>query len=159
MKIYIGGHKGLLGKALFRELAKNKNYEIITRERSHLDLLENLNVQSNFIEASFKSNVKKFMSLGSRCTYPKFVPQPIKEEYLLTSALVRTNEVYFITKITGMKLCNAYDRASNTDYLCIIPTNLYGINDNYHLENAHDLPIFFRRFHKAKEVNLEEVMI
>jgi|ERR1035437_1297642 GDP-L-fucose synthase len=198
MKIYIAGHKGLVGNALFRELTKNKNYEIITRERSQLDLLdrqavfnfletqkpdwaflaaakvggiyanntypvefllENLNVQNNLIEASFKSNVKKLMFLGSSCIYPKLAPQPIKEEYLLTSALESTNEAYSVAKITGIKLCNAYNREYNTNYLCVMPTNLYGFNDNYHLENAHALPMLLRRFHEAKEANIEEVVV
>lgn len=198
MKIYIAGHKGLVGSALFRELSKNNQYEIITKDRKDLDLLdkqavfsffenekpdwvflaaakvggiyanntypvefllENLTVQNNLIEASFKNSVKKLLFLGSSCIYPKLAPQPIKEEYLLTSALESTNEAYSIAKIAGIKLCGAYNREYNTDYISVMPTNLYGLNDNYHPENAHALPMLLRRFHEAKMNNLEEVVV
>ena len=198
MKIYIAGHKGLVGSALFRELSKNNQYEIITKDRKDLDLLdkqavlsffenekpdwvflaaakvggiyanntypvefllENLTVQNNLIEASFKNSVKKLLFLGSSCIYPKLAPQPIKEEYLLTSALESTNEAYSIAKIAGIKLCGAYNREYNTDYISVMPTNLYGLNDNYHPENAHALPMLLRRFHEAKIANLEEVIV
>ncbi|NCD10917.1 MAG: GDP-L-fucose synthase [Epsilonproteobacteria bacterium] len=198
MKIYIAGHKGLVGSALFRELSKNNQYEIITKDRKDLDLLdkkavfsffenekpdwvflaaakvggiyanntypvefllENLTVQNNLIEASFQNSVKKLLFLGSSCIYPKLAPQPIKEEYLLTSALESTNEAYSIAKIAGIKLCGAYNREYNTDYISVMPTNLYGLNDNYHPENAHALPMLLRRFHEAKIANLEEVAV
>lgn len=198
MKIYIAGHKGLVGSALFRELSKNNQYEIIAKDRKDLDLLdkqavfsffenekpdwvflaaakvggiyanntypvefllENLTVQNNLIEASFKNSVKKLLFLGSSCIYPKLAPQPIKEEYLLTSALEPTNEAYSIAKIAGIKLCGAYNREYNTDYISVMPTNLYGLNDNYHPENAHALPMLLRRFHEAKMKNLEEVVV
>ena len=198
MKIYIAGHKGLVGSALFRELTKNSQYEIITKDRKDLDLLdkqavfsffenekpdwvflaaakvggiyanntypvefllENLTVQNNLIEASFKNSVKRLLFLGSSCIYPKLAPQPIKEEYLLTSALESTNEAYSIAKIAGIKLCGAYNREYNTDYISVMPTNLYGLNDNYHPENAHALPMLLRRFHEAKMKNLEEVVV
>jgi len=198
MKIFIAGHKGLVGSALFRELSNNKNYTIIIKSRLELELLnkdavfqfmeqekpdwvflaaakvggihanstypvefllENLNVQNNIIEASFKNNVKKLLFLGSSCIYPKLAPQPIKEEYLLMSALEVSNEAYSIAKISGIKLCNAYNREYGTDYIAVMPTNLYGLNDNYHLENAHALPMLLRRFHEAKEANLDEVVV
>lgn len=198
IKTYIAGHKGLVGSALFRELSKNPHYEIITKEKKSLDLLdnkavftffekekpdwvflaaakvggiyanntypvefllENMTIQNNLIEASFKNNVKKLLFLGSSCIYPKLAPQPIKEEYLLTSALETTNEAYAIAKIAGIKLCNAYNREYNTDYLAVMPTNLYGLNDNYHPENAHALPMLLRRFHEAKVNNLKEVVV
>ncbi|MDX3959085.1 GDP-L-fucose synthase [Aliarcobacter skirrowii] len=198
MKIYIAGHKGLVGSALFRELSKNNQYEIITKDRKDLDLLdkqavfsffekekpdwvflaaakvggiyanntypvefllENLTVQNNLIEASFKNSVKKLLFLGSSCIYPKLAPQPIKEEYLLTSSLEPTNEAYSIAKIGGIKLCDAYNREYNTNYISVMPTNLYGLNDNYHPENAHALPMLLRRFHEAKIANLLEVVV
>ena len=198
MKIYIAGHKGLVGSALFRELTKNSQYEIITKDRKDLDLLdkqavfsffenekpdwvflaaakvggiyanntypvefllENLTVQNNLIEASFKNSVKRLLFLGSSCIYPKLAPQPIKEEYLLTSALESTNEAYSIAKIAGIKLCGAYNREYNTNYISVMPTNLYGLNDNYHPENAHALPMLLRRFHEAKIANLQEVVV
>jgi len=198
MKIFIAGHKGLVGSALCRELSRNSNYKIITKDRSELDLLnkeevfkfiqgekpdwvflaaakvggiyansnypvefllENLNVQNNLIEASFKNNIKKLLFLGSSCIYPKLAPQPIKEEYLLTSALESTNEAYSIAKIAGIKLCNAYNKEYGTDYLSVMPTNLYGLNDSYHSENAHVLPMLLRRFHEAKEESLDEVVV
>lgn len=198
MKIYIAGHKGLVGSAILKELSKNGNYELLTKDRNELDLidkqavfdfmeiekpdwvflaaakvggiyanntypveflLENLTVQNNLIEASFKNSVKKLLFLGSSCIYPKLAPQPIKEEYLLTSALESTNEAYSIAKIAGIKLCGAYNREYNTDYISVMPTNLYGLNDNYHPENAHALPMLLRRFHEAKMNNLEEVVV
>jgi GDP-L-fucose synthase len=198
MKIYIAGHKGLVGSALFRELSKNDQYEIIIADRKDLDLLdreavfdffenkkpdwvflaaakvggiyanntypvefllENLTVQNNLIEASFKNSVKKLLFLGSSCIYPKMAPQPIKEEYLLTSALECTNEAYSIAQIAGIKLCGAYNREYNTDYISVMPTNLFGLNDNYHPENAHALPMLLRRFHEAKINNLEDVVV
>ncbi len=99
------------------------------------------------------------MFLGSSCIYPKMAPQPLKEEYLLTSALEHTNEPYALAKITGIKLCNAYNRQYGTNFISVMPCNLYGINDNYHAENAHVIPMLLRRFHEAKEKNLEKVTV
>lgn len=198
MKVFIAGHKGLVGSSLERELSKNNIYEIITQNRTELDLLnkeavfnfmqkekpdwvflaaakvggihanstypvefllENLSVQNNIIEACFKNDVKKLLFLGSSCIYPKLAPQPIKEEYLLTSALEPSNEAYSIAKIAGIKLCSAYNKEYGTDYLSVMPTNLYGLNDNYHSKNAHVLPMLLRRFHEAKEAHLDEVVV
>lgn len=198
MKIYIAGHKGLVGSALRRELSKNDEYEIIIKDRKELDLLdkravfdfvseekpdwvflaaakvggihanstypvefllENLTIQNNLIEASFKNKVKKLLFLGSSCIYPKLAPQPLKEEYLLSSSLESTNEAYSIAKIAGIKLCDAYNREYETNYLCVMPTNLYGLNDNYHPQNSHALPMLLSRFHEAKLSNLEEVVV
>ena len=114
-------------------------------------LLDNLKIQNNIIESSHRHGVNKLLFLGSSCIFPKDAPQPIKEEYLLTSSLEKTNEPYAIAKIAGIKLCNAFNRQYGTDYLCVMPSNLYGINDNYHAENAHVIPMLLRRFHEAKE--------
>lgn len=197
MKIYIAGHRGLVGSALLRQ-AKRRNCEVLTRTSAELDLtdtapvfefferekpdwvflaaakvggiyanntypveflLQNLKIQNNIIEAAFKNGVKKLLFLGSSCIYPKMAPQPLKEEYLLTSALEVTNEAYAIAKIAGIKLCNAYNREYGTNYISVMPTNLYGFNDNYHPENAHVLPMLLRRFHEAKEQNLDQVVV
>ena len=122
-------------------------------------LLENTRVQNNVIEAAFENGVKKLLFLGSSCIYPKLATQPIKEEYLLSSALEKTNEAYAIAKIAGIKLCNAYNNEYGTDYISVMPTNLYGLNDNYHQQNAHALPMLLRRFHEAKINNKKEVSI
>lgn len=197
MKIYIAGHRGLVGSALLRQ-ATRRNCEVLTRTSAELDLtdtapvfefferekpdwvflaaakvggiyanntypveflLQNLKIQNNIIEAAFKNGVKKLLFLGSSCIYPKMAPQPLKEEYLLTSALEVTNEAYAIAKIAGIKLCNAYNREYGTNYISVMPTNLYGFNDNYHPENAHVLPMLLRRFHEAKEQNLDQVVV
>lgn len=122
-------------------------------------LYDNLMIQSNIIEASRQSNVKKLMFLGSSCIYPKMAPQPLKEEYLLTGELEITNEPYAIAKIAGIKMCDAYRSQYNCNFISVMPTNLYGLNDNYHPENSHVLPALIRRFHEAKENNLAEVTI
>lgn len=198
MKIYIAGHKGLVGSALMKIAQSNKAYELITKNRVDLELtdtnqvfnffekempdwvflaaakvggiyanntypveflLDNLKVQNNVIEACFKFGVEKLLFLGSSCIYPKLSPQPIKEEYLLSSALETTNEAYAIAKIAGIKLCNAYNHEYDTNYISVMPTNLYGLNDSYHKQNAHALPMLLRRFHEAKENNLNEVVV
>lgn len=122
-------------------------------------LLENLKIQNNIIEASYKNNVEKLLFLGSSCIYPKNCPQPIKEEYLMSSELEKTNEPYALAKITGIKLCNAYNKQYGTNFISVMPCNLYGKNDNYHNQNAHVMPMLIRRFHEAKENNLQEVTI
>lgn len=122
-------------------------------------ILENLKVQNNIIEAAYKNDVKKLLFLGSSCIYPKLAPQPLKEEYLLSSPLEPTNEPYAIAKIAGIKLCSAMNRQYGTNFISAMPTNLYGINDNYHNENAHVLPMLIRRFHQAKLSNAPEVVV
>nr|WP_272503438.1 GDP-L-fucose synthase [Brachyspira hyodysenteriae] len=197
-KVYIAGHKGLVGSAIDRVLTKNGYNNILRKTHSELDLrnkedvfnffekekpqwvflsaakvggiyanntypvdflLYNLQIQNNIIEASYKYNVEKLMFLGSSCIYPKECPQPIKEEYLLSGYLESTNRPYALAKIAGIELCDAYNRQYNTDYIAVMPCNLYGINDNYHPENAHVIPMLIRRFHEAKINNLKETTI
>lgn len=197
-KVFIAGHKGMVGSAVYRQLKKRGYQNIITRNRTELDLtdsqqvfkffeeekfeliflaaakvggiyanntypvdflLDNLKIQNNIIEASFKNNAEKLLFLGSSCIYPKYAPQPLKEEYLLTSELEPTNEPYALAKITGIKLCNAYNKQYNTDYISVMPCNLYGIGDNYHEENAHVIPMLMRRFHNAKLENLPKISV
>jgi GDP-L-fucose synthase len=188
-KIYIAGHRGMVGSALLRA-ARSRNYpEIITRIHKQLDLLnsqaveeffntekpewvflaaakvggiyanniyradfllENLKIQNNIIESAYRNDVAKLLFLGSSCIYPKNVPQPIKESDLLTSSLEPTNEPYAIAKIAGIKLCGAFNDQYGTNYISVMPSNLYGIGDNYHPENAHVIPMLIRRFHEAK---------
>lgn len=197
-KVYIAGHRGLVGSAIDRVLTKNGYNNILRKTHSELDLrnkedvfnffekekpqwvflsaakvggiyanntypvdflLYNLQIQNNIIEASHKYNVEKLMFLGSSCIYPKECPQPIKEEYLLSGYLESTNRPYALAKIAGIELCDAYNRQYNTDYIAVMPCNLYGINDNYHPENAHVIPMLIRRFHEAKINNLKETTI
>ena len=197
-KVYIAGHKGLVGSAIDRVLTKNGYTNIIRKTHSELDLrnreevfdffkkekpnwvflsaakvggiyanntypvdflLYNLQIQNNIIEASYENNVEKLMFLGSSCIYPKECPQPIKEEYLLSGYLESTNRPYALVKIAGIELCDAYNRQYNTNYIAVMPCNLYGINDNYHPENAHVIPMLIRRFHEAKINNLKETVI
>jgi GDP-L-fucose synthase len=197
-KIYIAGHRGMVGSAIFRKLQTEGFTNLLTRTSTELDLrdqaavniffenekpeyvflaaakvggivanntyrgeflYENLMIQSNVIEASRKTDVKKLMFLGSSCIYPKLAPQPLKEEYLLTGELEQTNEPYAIAKIAGIKMCDAYRDQYGCNYISVMPTNLYGLNDNYHPENSHVLPALIRRFHEAKEQNLEHVTI
>ena len=198
IKIYIAGHRGLVGSAIDRVLTKNGYNNIIRKTHSELDLrdrekvfnffekekpewvflsaakvggiyanntypvdflLYNLQIQNNIIEASYKYNVQKLMFLGSSCIYPKECPQPIKEEYLLSGYLESTNQPYALAKIAGIELCDAYNRQYDTNYIAVMPCNLYGINDNYHPENAHVIPMLIRRFHEAKINNLKETTI
>lgn len=198
IKIYIAGHKGLVGSAIKRELESKGYTNIICKTHSELDLtdsvavknffeeekpdwviqaaakvggihgnntypvefmLENLKIQNNIIENSYKNNVKKLLFLGSSCIYPRETPQPMKEEHLLSNYLEKTNEGYALAKIIGIKLCNAYNREYGTNYMSVMPCNLYGLNDNYHPENAHVIPMLIRRFHEAKENGLKEVTV
>ncbi|MGZ3862671.1 MAG: GDP-L-fucose synthase [Bacteroidia bacterium] len=122
-------------------------------------IYENLMVQSNIIHAAYKNKVKKLMFLGSSCIYPKLAPQPLKEEYLLTGALEYTNEPYAIAKIAGIKMCESYHLQYGCDFISVMPTNLYGPNDNYDLNNSHVLPALLRKFHDAKENDLPEVTV
>ncbi len=198
IKIYIAGHRGLVGSAIKREFEKKGYNNIICKTHSELDLtdskaveeffekekpdwviqaaakvggihgnntypvefmLENLKIQNNIIENSYKNNIKKFMFLGSSCIYPRMTPQPMKEEYLLSDYLEKTNEGYALAKICGIKLCSYYNREYNTNYMSVMPCNLYGIGDNYHPQNAHVIPMLIRRFHEAKEQGLKEVTV
>jgi GDP-L-fucose synthase len=197
-KIYIAGHRGMVGSAIFRKLQKEGFTNIVTRTSSQLDLrtqqdvadffeqekpdyvflaaakvggivanntyraqflYENLQIQNNIIHSSYLNGVKKLMFLGSSCIYPKMAPQPLKEEYLLTGPLEPTNEPYAIAKIAGIKMCDAYRAQYGCNYISVMPTNLYGYNDNYHPENSHVLPALIRRFHEAKVQGSPDVTI
>ena len=190
MKIFIAGHKGMVGSAIVNKIInQNKNTEVITIDKKYVDLLnqqavniffehhefdividcaakvggifsnnkyradfiyENLQIQNNLIHASYLNDVKKFLFLGSSCIYPKFAEQPIKEEYLLTSPLEYTNEPYAIAKIAGIKMCENYYKQYGCNFISVMPTNLYGPNDNFHPMNSHALPALLHRFHLAK---------
>lgn len=197
-KIYIAGHRGMVGSAIYRKLQKEGYTNFITRTSSQLDLrdqqqvagffnlekpdyvflaaakvggiianntyraeflYDNLQIQNNVIHHSYVNGVKKLMFLGSSCIYPKMAPQPLKEEYLLTGLLESTNEPYAIAKIAGIKMCDAYRAQYGCNYISVMPTNLYGYNDNYHPQNSHVLPALIRRFHEAKEQKLPDVTI
>ncbi len=197
-KIYIAGHRGMVGSAIHRKLISEGYTNIITRTSKELDLrnqvlvdaffqteqpeyvflaaakvggimanntyradflYENLQLQNNVIHAAYVNKVKKLMFLGSSCIYPKLAPQPLKEEYLLTGTLEPTNEPYAIAKIAGIKMCEAYRAQYGCNFISVMPTNLYGINDNYHPENSHVLPALIRRFHEAKVNNADHVEI
>jgi GDP-L-fucose synthase len=197
-KIYIAGHRGMVGSAIMRYLIKNGYTNIITRSSAELDLknqalvndffeaekpeyvflaaakvggiianstfradfiYENMMIEANVIHASYINEVKKLMFLGSSCIYPKLAPQPLKEEYLLTSALEYTNEPYAVAKIAGIKLCEAYRQQYNCNFISVMPTNLYGYGDNYHPKNSHVLPGLILKMHEAKESNAEEVVV
>ncbi|WP_286885383.1 GDP-L-fucose synthase [Aneurinibacillus sp. UBA3580] len=189
-KIYVAGHRGLVGSALCRKLAHSGYTNVIYRTSRELDLrrqadveaffaeekpeyvflaaakvggihanrtypadfiYSNLAMQTNVIHAAYTHGVKKLMFLGSSCIYPKFAPQPMREEHLLTGKLEPTNEPYAIAKIAGMKMCQYYNKQYGTDFLAVMPTNLYGPNDNFDLETSHVLPALIRKFHEAKE--------
>ena len=189
-KIYIAGHRGMVGSAIHRKLLGMGFTNIITRTSSELDLrvqepvneffeterpdyvflaaakvggiwanqsypadfiYQNIVVQSNVIHSAYATGVKKLLFLGSSCIYPKLAPQPMKEEYLLTGLLEHTNEPYAIAKIAGIKMCDAYRAQYGCNFISVMPTNLYGPNDNYDLQNAHVLPTLIRKFHEAKQ--------
>ncbi|SIT79072.1 GDP-L-fucose synthase [Pontibacter indicus] len=189
-KIYIAGHRGMVGSAILRQLEANGHTNIITRTSSELDLrnqeavqeffetekpdyvflaaakvggihanntfraeflYDNLMIEANIIHAAHLSGVKKLMFLGSSCIYPKMAPQPLKEEYLLTGPLEPTNEPYAIAKIAGIKLCESYRDQYGSNFISVMPTNLYGYNDNYDLQNSHVLPALIRKIHEAKD--------
>ena len=188
-KIFVAGHKGMVGSAIIRELEKQGHNNIITKSRSELDLLnqaavaeffarekpefvflsaakvggieanrsqlgaftyENLQIQNNIIHSSYLNGVKRLIFLGSSCIYPRLAPQPIKEEHLLTGPLEPTNYGYAIAKIAGLKMCEAYRTQYGCDFVPLMPTNLYGVNDNFDLTNSHVLPALMRKFHDAK---------
>lgn len=195
-KIYVAGHRGMVGSAIVRELHKQGYSNIITRSHKELDLTnqtavndffkkekpeyvflaaakvggieanrsaladfmyENMMIEMNVIHAAWKSGVKKLEFLGSSCIYPRLAPQPMPENCLLTSSLEQTNEAYALAKISGLKYCEYLNRQYGCDYISVMPTNLYGPNDNYHPEHSHVLPALIRRFHEAKEKGLESV--
>ena len=197
-KIFIAGHRGMVGSAIHRKLTSLGYTNIVTRTSAELDLrlqervneffeaerpeyvflaaakvggilanntyradfiYENIMIQSNIIHSSYATGVKKLMFLGSSCIYPKLAPQPLKEDYLLTGLLEPTNEPYAIAKIAGIKMCDAYRSQYGCDFISVMPTNLYGPNDNYDLQNAHVLPSLVRKFHEAKLNNASEVTI
>jgi GDP-L-fucose synthase len=197
-KIYIAGHRGMVGSAIKRALEKNGYENLIYQTSAELDLrdsaavasffeaelpeyvflsaakvggimanntyraqflYENLQIQNNIIHNSYLNGVKKLMFFGSSCIYPKLAPQPLKEEYLLTGLLEPTNEPYAIAKITGIKMCEAYRSQYGCNYISVMPTNLYGVNDNYDPQNSHVLPALIRKFHEAKELASKEVVV
>ena len=188
-KIYIAGHRGMVGSAVWRALEKKGYTNLIGRTSRELDLrdqeavkqfyatekpavvidaaakvggilanndfpyqfiMENMQIQNSLIDGALKSGIEKFIFLGSSCIYPKFAPQPLKEEYLLTDALEPTNEWYAIAKITGVKACEAIRKQYQKDYVSLMPTNLYGTHDNFDLKSSHVLPAMLRKFHEAK---------
>ena len=196
-KIFVAGHNGMVGKAVCRSLKKYGYHNIITCDRSDLDLanskavdeflyqnkpnivvlaaakvggiyannkypgefiLENLMIQTNVIKSSWNLNIKRLLFLGSSCIYPKFCKQPIKEQYLLSGNLEKTNEYYAIAKIAGLKLCEGLNIQYGFDAISLMPTNLYGTGDNYDLETSHVLPALVRKFCDAKENNLDKVI-
>jgi GDP-L-fucose synthase len=197
-KIYVAGHRGMVGSALVRNLQLKGYTNIITRTRSELDLLdqqavhaflkreqpayifiaaakvggiyanntyradfiyENLAVEANIIHGAYKADIGRLCFLGSSCIYPRDCPQPIKEEYLLTGPLEQTNEPYAIAKIAGIKLCESYNRQYGTQYVSVMPTNLYGPNDNYDLNTSHVLPALIRKTHEAKVRGDKELVV
>ncbi len=197
-KIYVAGHRGLVGSALVRELERQGYENLVLRQSSELDLrdqaatlaffqderpeyvflaaakvggivannsypadfiYDNLMIQNNVIHSSYLNGVAKLLLLGSTCIYPKFAPQPISEESLLTGTLEPTNEPYAIAKIAGIKMCQSYNRQYGTRFICAMPTNLYGPNDNFDLTTSHVLPALIRRFHEAKAAGGRSVTI
>ena len=197
-KIYVAGHKGLVGSAIVRELHKKGYENVIGRSHKELDLMdpievenffkeekpeyvflaaakvggiyanstypadfiyENLQIQNNVIGNAYKYGVKKLMFLGSSCIYPKMCPQPIKEEYLLSGYLEETNEAYALAKISGLKMCQYFNKQYGTNFISVMPTNLYGPYDNFHPENSHVMPALIRRFHEAKVSGAKEVVV
>lgn len=197
-KIYVAGHRGMVGSAIVRRLEKDGFTNIVTRTSKELDLrnqqavadffakekpeyvflaaakvggivanntyradfiYENMMIQSNIIHHAHLNNVQKLLFLGSSCIYPKMAPQPLKEDYLLTGLLEPTNEPYAIAKIAGIKMCDAYRSQYGCNFISVMPTNLYGPNDNYDLNNSHVLPALIRKFHTAKKENKPEVEI
>ena len=195
-RIYVAGHKGLVGSAIWRELQRRGFSNLSGRSHAELDLLdgravtefyrqekpeyvfvaaarvggimannerpaeflfENLQIQNHLIDGAYRVGVKKLLFLGSSCIYPKLALQPLKEEYLLSGPLEPTNEGYAIAKIAGIKLCRGYRRQYGCDFISAMPTNLYGPNDNYDLQNGHVLPALIRKFHDAKKAGLPTV--
>lgn len=197
-KIYVAGHRGMVGSAIVRKLTSLGYTNLLTRTSAELDLrdqrqvleffevqkpeyvflaaakvggivanntyradflYENLAIQNNIIHASYLNQVNKLMFLGSSCIYPKLAPQPLKESYLLSGYLEPTNEPYAIAKIAGIKMCEAYRAQYGCNFISVMPTNLYGTNDNYDLVNSHVLPAMIRKFHEAKEKGTSEMTL
>lgn len=195
-KIYVAGHRGMVGSAIDRELNRQGYRNIVTRTHSELDLInqdavnrffeqekpeyvflaaakvggieanrnaladfmyDNMMLEMNVIHAAWKNGCRKLEFLGSSCIYPRMAPQPMKEDCLLTSSLEKTNEAYALAKISGLKYCEYLNTQYGTDYISVMPTNLYGPNDNYHPAHSHVLPALIKRFHEAKEANLTTV--
>ena len=196
-KIYVAGHRGMVGSAIVRELNRQGYTNIVVRTHSDLDLTrqievdnffsvekpeyvflaaakvggieanrnqladfmyENIILEMNVIHAAWKNNCKKLEFLGSSCIYPRMAKQPMKENCLLTSELEKTNEAYALAKISGLKYCEFLNKQYGTDYISVMPTNLYGPNDNYHLEHSHVLPAMIRKFHEAKDAGTNKVI-
>jgi GDP-L-fucose synthase len=197
-RIFVAGHRGMVGSALVRRLVAQGYTNLVTRTRAELDLTdqkavngffaseqidvvllaaarvggifanasqpgefiyENLVIETNVIHAAFRAKVERLVFFGSSCIYPKQCPQPIREEYLLTSPLEPTNDAYAIAKIAGVMLCNAYNREYGTQYVSLMPTNLYGPNDNYDLNSSHVLPALLRKAHEAKESGAQSLTV
>ena len=195
-KIYVAGHRGMVGSAIVRELRRQGYMNIITRTHRELDLCrqdeverffveekpeyvflaaakvggivansealadfmyDNMMLEMNVINSAWRNGCRKLEFLGSSCIYPRMAPQPMKEECLLTSELEKTNEAYALAKISGLKYCEFLNRQYGTDFISVMPTNLYGINDNYHPTHSHVVPALIRRFHEAKELGLAQV--
>jgi GDP-L-fucose synthase len=197
-RVYVAGHRGMVGSAICRELQKRDDIDLVVRTHGQLDLIsqhdvqkffsdekidevylaaakvggihanntypaefiyQNLMIESNIIHSAHVAGVQKLLFLGSSCIYPKLAEQPMQESSLLTGILEPTNEPYAIAKIAGIKLCESYNRQYGRDYRSVMPTNLYGMNDNFHPENSHVIPALMRRFHEAKETNAAEVVV
>jgi len=197
-KIYIAGHRGLVGSAIVRQLEERGFTNLLMRTHKELDLTnqtqvqdffkqeqpgyvilaaakvggihanntypadfiyQNMMIEANVINSAYENKVKRLLFLGSTCIYPKAVEQPMREDALLTDVLEPTNEPYALAKIAGIKLCESYNRQHGTDFRSIMPTNLYGVNDNFHPENSHVIPALMRRFHEAKVNNDAEVVV